>query len=259
MSASSIAPKTHPLTGLPIYPMEFVGKNGHTRVVWPALGAEDNEGNQSDGGAVPPGGTGNTGTGGTGPEDTSGATSTGTAEKDPVKLAAMAKDANDQAARERHAKKAAEATAAEALAKLKAIEDKDKSELELAKSNLEELKAKTEKYEAAIQELRIQNAFLGSNKHQWQNGTSALKLADLSDVKIDEDGKVTGLEKALERLAKDHSYLLKPDANAAGGTAGGTGKVPASGANVGSTGSGQPVKDSRAAIGARFPAATRRR
>lgn len=263
MSGSSNPQRVHPLTGEQLAPIAFIGKNGIKKFVWPVLGGSQPAGEPGDGTAGDGGAPGTDSTGGGAEGDGSGSTGTGTedgssgggpTETDPERLRAIAKAANNQAAQERHAKKAAELKAAEALAKLQAIEDKDRSELEIAQRDLKTATEKVTGYEATISELRIANAFLTANKHTWQNPDSARKLADLSDVKIDDDGKVTGLDKALDKLAKEHPYLLKPQGNGQGGQAPGS-----SGAPAGSTGSGHNAKDSRAAIAARFPAATRRR
>lgn len=265
MSGSSITPKIHPITGMRLMPIRFTGKDGTVKEIWPILGAEDNGQPDNAGGTGGTGdgsGTGGTGTGGTGGDGTgsTGGSGDGTGgssdnETDPEKLRQKAKDANDEAARRRHSEKAARDELEATKAKLKEFEDKDRTELEKAQRDVAEITARAEKAEAQVKELQIHNAFLGSNKHSWQNGSTALKLADLSDVKIDEDGKVTGLDKALDKLAKEHAYLLKPDTNSGQGGSGGQG----SGAPAGSGGQGHNTKDSRAATAARFPAAARRR
>lgn len=263
MSGSSITPKFHPITGLRLMPIRFTGKDGKAKEIWPILGAEDNgqPGNAGGAGSTGDGGTGGTGTGGTSGDGTGtgtegdGTGGSGDTETDPEKLRQKAKDANDEAARRRHEAKAAKDELEAAKAKLKEFEDKDKSELEKAQRDLAEQVARADKAEAKVKELQIHNAFLGSNKHTWQNGGAALRLADLSEVKIDDDGKVTGLDKALDKLAKEHAYLLKPDGDTGKGASGGQG----SGAPAGSSGKGHDTKDSRAATAARFPAAARRR
>lgn len=58
--------------------------------------------------------------------------------------------------------------------------------------------------------LALQNAFLMTDtKHEFVNKSAAIKLLDTSDVDIDDDGTVDGMEEAIDRLAKDHPYLLK--------------------------------------------------
>lgn len=66
---------------------------------------------------------------------------------------------------------------------------------------------------AVNEALAIQNAFLMANtKHEFVNTKAALKLLDVSDLDIEEDGTVDGMDEAIEALAKDHPYLLKKKA-----------------------------------------------
>lgn len=104
----------------------------------------------------------------------------------------------------------------EQAARLKAIEDKDKSELERTAGELDELKKSAAERDEAIRDLRLENAFLASNKFTWHDPADALKLADLSEVEIDDDGRVTGLDKALEKLAKAKPHLVKKDEGTGG-------------------------------------------
>lgn len=83
----------------------------------------------------------------------------------------------------------------------------------------DDLKKTVEKQEATIKDLQTKNqnarleiAFLADNTYEWVNPGQALKLADLSDVEIDDDGKVHGLVSALEALATSSPHLLKPKA-----------------------------------------------
>lgn len=63
--------------------------------------------------------------------------------------------------------------------------------------------------DTTIQELRIHNAFLAANTFQWHDPQDALRLADLRDVEIEEDGTVVGLKEALQKLAKEKPHLIK--------------------------------------------------
>jgi hypothetical protein len=121
------------------------------------------------------------------------------------------KQLSDENAKRRNEAKALKKQNDELAAKLKAIEDKDKSELDKATGTAAELQAKAEKQEKELHDLRIQNAFLSDNKHTWQNPKAALRLADLSKVEIDDEGEVTGLREALDALAKSDPYLLAKD------------------------------------------------
>lgn len=129
-----------------------------------------------------------------------------TASKDP-----RVKELSDEAARRRIENKELKTQLDEAMSKLKEIEDKDKSEVERATAKLAELEEKLTANETALQQERIEKAFLASNKYAWHNSERALSLVDLSEVTIDEDGKVTGLDKALEKLAKSDPYLIKSE------------------------------------------------
>lgn len=60
-----------------------------------------------------------------------------------------------------------------------------------------------------IQSLRINNAFLSANEYTWHDPEDALRLADLSEVEIEEDGTVVGLKDALKKLAKAKPHLIK--------------------------------------------------
>lgn len=136
------------------------------------------------------------------------------------------KELSDEAARRRVEARDAKARAEAAEAKLKEIDDANKSEIDRATARAAELEAENAQAQAALKEARIQNAFLASNKYQWHNAERALALVDLSEVTIDEDGKVTGLDKALEALAKSDSYLIKGD-DAGDGTPPGSTGAPA--------------------------------
>lgn len=94
--------------------------------------------------------------------------------------------------------------------RLRAIEDKDKSELEIAKRDYEELKAKYEKVPETLNALRIENAFLKLPGYNWHDPDDALdRILKDPDVTIDDDGTVDGLEQAVKDLAKKKPYLLK--------------------------------------------------
>ena len=112
--------------------------------------------------------------------------------------------------------KAADKRADEAAAALKKREDADKGELERATETVTELEAKLEELTETVKDLRLQNAFLTANTHSWHDPDVALKIAEskkyLEDV-VDGDGEVDKkvLGKALDRLAKEHVYLVKTE------------------------------------------------
>jgi len=141
--------------------------------------------------------------------------------------------------------RAADQNRARFEAELKQLKDKDIPALEKAQRDLTDATKRAEEATAALKQSRIENAFLGNNKYKWKNNDAALKLADLTNVEVLEDGKVTNLEAALEALSKAHPYLLdtdKPEEPKGSTGAPGTG---------GRQGDGKP--DSKA-MASRFPA-----
>jgi hypothetical protein len=89
-------------------------------------------------------------------------------------------------------------------------------ELEPAATELEGLKKQVAKQTETIKSLRLDNAFLTSDI-EWVDPDAALRLADLSEVEITEDGKVKGLEDALKALAEKKPYLVKKKDEEKGG------------------------------------------
>lgn len=123
--------------------------------------------------------------------------------------AARAKELHDENSRRRNENKQLRDEQAKLAAKLKKFEDADKSETEKITGERDELKARVEKLSGTNTSLALQVAFLQDNTNTWHNPKAALKLLDLDGVEIDEEGEVTGLEKAIEKLAKENPYLLK--------------------------------------------------
>ena len=115
--------------------------------------------------------------------------------------------------------KAADKRAAKAEARLKEIEDAKKDDLTKAQDEVTELTEKVESLQSELSGLRLQNAFLTANKHSWHDPDTALALAQskkyLDDVADEETGEVdkSALTKALDRLAKEHAYLVKSEKN----------------------------------------------
>lgn len=127
--------------------------------------------------------------------------------RDPKKkISALEEEKNRQWKR----RKAAEKARDEALAELQKLQNADKSEVEQAAAKVPDLEKTVEAQGATIRQLSLENAFLTDNSFQWQNPKRALQLVDMSEVEIDDDGKVTGLDSALKALAKSDPYLLKP-------------------------------------------------
>lgn len=126
-------------------------------------------------------------------------------------------DGDSQAELERLRKRmqAADKRATAAEKALKKKEDAEKGDLERAQSALTDLEKQNKELSATVSELRLQNAFLTANKITWHDPDTALALAQskgfLADVVDEESGEVDkkALAKSLERLSKEHEYLVK--------------------------------------------------
>ena len=76
-------------------------------------------------------------------------------------------------------------------------------------ARVSELEGTVQERDKVIQQLRINNAFLTANDYTWHDPEDAMRLADLSDVEIEEDGTVVGLKEALKALARSKPHLIK--------------------------------------------------
>jgi hypothetical protein len=74
---------------------------------------------------------------------------------------------------------------------------------------VEELKNTNSQLARTNEDLLIRLEFMGNSKYEWKNPKAALRLLDLSEVEITEDGEVEGLDEAIDALAESDSYLLK--------------------------------------------------
>jgi hypothetical protein len=100
------------------------------------------------------------------------------------------------------------------LAELEAAEakraEKDLSEAQKASARLAEIERERDELAEKLATTRIRSAVeVQASALDFKNLKHAYLLADLSDVEIDEDGEVTGVEAALKALAKAEPYLLK--------------------------------------------------
>lgn len=147
----------------------------------------------------------------------------------------------------------------DAQARLKEVEDKDKSELERLKGDHTTALEKLKKLEKQNKAGAIERAFLKNNKFKWHSADAALKLVDLAEVEYDsETGEVTGMVDAVKQLAKDHPYLIDKGEDDDSGSAGdgGKGGTPTGGSIGGSNKKGKRNAE-RARLEKRFPALTR--
>jgi len=135
------------------------------------------------------------------------------------------------------------------------LRDKDMPQLQKLERDLAEAAKAQEVMLAANGALRIENAFLTANEHEWHNPTAALQLLDRSRITVDSEGKVGGMKEALKALATAHPYLLKPKpADASGAATTGTAPPPGTAPANGGIGQQQGAKLDPKSMAARFPA-----
>lgn len=97
---------------------------------------------------------------------------------------------------------------------LQQLKDKDLSEKDKAVKDLQTVTDERDSLISTVNELRLSNAFLSANKVTWNDGDVALSIAQakgyLADA-VNDKGEVNTkeLEKALDKLAADHKYLVK--------------------------------------------------
>lgn len=115
------------------------------------------------------------------------------------------KESRDRALKQ---KATAKAKLAAAQARIAELEGKGKSEDSDADAAED---ARIKQQESVIRDLQIERAFLLDNTHNWHDPKVALRLADLSEIEIDEDGTVDGLKQALADVAKKHPYLVNTE------------------------------------------------
>lgn len=119
--------------------------------------------------------------------------------------------ASRQAMRYRRELRDAQKLILEMKRELKGFKDKDKKPEDLSAEELAEAKERADKLTARQQRLALENAFLRSNLIDWVDPDDALRLVDLDDVDVDEDGTVDrrALRAALKDLAKRKPHLVK--------------------------------------------------
>lgn len=203
----------HHFTGL-----RAIGILPSGKVVWPAMGGSEDEDDEKFTG----GGGGGGGSEDDDDEEDEDEDDESEEEDKKPKKGKHSKDDDDedeakltrperQAARYRTQLRAAEKRNADLEARLKAIEDKDKKPEELASRDLTEARERAEKASARVRQLNLENAFFRANAVDWVDPADALRLLDLDDVEIDEDGTVDArsLRTALRDLAKRKPHLVK--------------------------------------------------
>lgn len=71
-----------------------------------------------------------------------------------------------------------------------------------------DLSSDNARLQALVQDLQVKNAFLGDKTRSWVDPGAAAKLLNVSNVEIDDKGRVTGLSAAIDELADKSPYLL---------------------------------------------------
>jgi hypothetical protein len=140
--------------------------------------------------------------------------------KDPEK-----KRLSDEAASHRNKAKAEKERADKLAEELKALTDKDKSDLEKAQRDLAELKPKLETANATIKAQAIKLAFFDSGAaKQFKSTTLVLKNLDLDGIEVDDEGNVDAkvVKQKADAFLKEHPYLAA-DSETDNGVGGETG------------------------------------
>jgi hypothetical protein len=214
IGSANLAGKLHPKTKEELQPIGYV--NG--KAVWPVIGAASDDEDDPD----------FTGEGGSDDDEEDDEED----EDDKSKRSTSgkgkhSKDDDDedeeeedkrptrperQAARYRVQLREAEKREAALAQRLKAIEDKDKAPDEIAERDKSEAERKAAALAEKNRSLTIENAFFKANDVNWVDPADALRLVDLDDVEVDDDGTVDtkALRSALRDLAKRKPHLVKP-------------------------------------------------
>lgn len=98
------------------------------------------------------------------------------------------------------------------------LRDKDMPALQKLERDLADATTALTERDAALANLRVENAFLTDNTYDWHNTATALQMLDRSKIQLDAEGNVVGMKDALKALATAHAYLLKPAAPDGGAT-----------------------------------------
>jgi hypothetical protein len=227
------------------------------RYIYPIAGASPDDPSNDEGGA---GGSGDGGGEG-GSEGQGGGDGDGTDKGADGKDSETVSKAEYDKIQERM--KAADRNAAEALKKLRELEEKDLSEQEKVLKRVPELEQTVATLTEENKGLKAKVAFLGFDGFSWHDPDVALGQVDLSEV-LKEDGTIDkkALKKAAEDLSKSKPFLVKSandsgngDGKGGDGKGSGSGGQGSSGAGVGSGGkggSGNGVDE--AALKAKYPA-----
>lgn len=106
-------------------------------------------------------------------------------------------------------------------------------------------------YKTQISKMRLDSAVdKGLTKAKARNAAQAAKLLDYTNVKLNDDGTVSGLDDAIAALKKDSAYLFEEDdGTQGGGHRGGSGRVFFGGGDGGNNGDKTALDAIRAMAG----------
>lgn len=215
-AATRVYPPKHSRAGEVIVPLGYLS-NG--KAVWPGIGGAPDDDDPDD--------PTFTGSGGSDDEDDEDEDEDdeeeGRRKKKPVKKSKKDEDEDDdddeekltrperQAARYRTRLRQQEAENREMAARLKALEDKDKKPDEVVSRDLTETREKLEQVTKQNRSMTLELAFFKANVVDWVDPSDALRLVDLEEVDVDDDGTVDvkALRRALRELAKSKPHLVK--------------------------------------------------
>lgn len=161
---------------------------------------------------------------------------------------------HDEAARHRVSAKQAMEERDKLAARLKEIEDKDKSEFEKAQGTIKTLTEENTKLKSDLEDARVLIAIYESDgAKKFRSLNAVRRLIDRAEIKF-EDGEVSGVKEALEKLAKAEPYLLSEDAKGEGKS---TGKSPTTPSGSPANKDGNKGGIDREALLKKFPALRR--
>lgn len=249
---------------LPIHPhtgQTAIGVLPSGRIVWPIAGAAEGDGTDDKKDDTGSAGTGDGNTGNAGGDSGSSGGDQG-GDKQPASITREEYEALHKRMT------AADQRASKAEQDLRALTDKEKSELEKAQRDLQETAAERDQLRETVKTQAVRLAFLTSASDiTWHDPEDALAMAmrDLKDIEVAEDGTVdrNRVKAAAQSLAKSKPYLVKSQ-DGAGSGEGSAANEGKNGAGTGKSGddmngSGKANKEllDREAMAKKFPALRR--
>ena len=220
--SASLAGKLHPRTGQLIQP---VGVLPSGKVVWPVLGgAEDDDSDDPDDENFQDGGRPSSSGGSSEEDDEDEDESEEDDEEDSKKDKPKSKkddedEDDDEKPRYTQAEydklrrrmKAADKRASDTEARIRNLENKGRKPEEVQSEELTAARSDVERLQGQNRDLQLQLAFYRSNTVEWADPSDALRLLDLSEIEVDDDGTVNAreLRAALKDLARRKPHLVK--------------------------------------------------